>query len=200
MRTIRSPLTATATTLAAAGLLACGSADSSPAKTTGAAGGWGSASVSATAHAAASTTRVSAARRALATARKAVRHGRPYDLERDRFRGKSVWEVNVASGSQRPYEVLVSANGRKVVHRHRDDHRSDDATKGRHAKVGFRRALRIAARRGSGALSEAEIDRDRSGRIVWTATFKRSGGAETEVAVDARTAKVVSVRHESDDD
>jgi uncharacterized membrane protein YkoI len=141
---------------------------------------------------------VSSARRAVSTAHEAVRHGRPYDLERDRHRGAAVWEVKVATRSGRPYELLVSDNGRKIVDRRRDDDRSDDARRARHAKVGLRRALGIASRHSSAPLSDAEIDRHR-GRIVWTASFER-GRTETEVIVDARTGRVLDVRHETDED
>jgi hypothetical protein len=56
----------------------------------------------ATADAAAS--RVSRAVRALRTAGERVSRGRPYDLETERYKGKRVWEVKVASGNQRPYK------------------------------------------------------------------------------------------------
>jgi uncharacterized membrane protein YkoI len=170
--------------LAAASLAACGAAAPDQVSTSPAA-----------AHLSA-TSQVAEARRAVHSAAAAVRHGRPYDLERDR-RG---WEVDVAvPGSARPHEVQVSADGRRVVAHRRDDSGSDDAAKARQATVGFERALRVAARRGSGALTEAEIDRDRRGRLVWQATFER-GATETEVSVDARSGNVTSVRHDRDED
>jgi uncharacterized membrane protein YkoI len=136
---------------------------------------------------------VSAAVRALHTARDS---GRPYDLERDRHRGRRVWEVDVTSRSGPPKELKISADGKRVVHR-KTIHDSDDAARVRDAKVGFATAVRTAAKRASGRLTEAELDREH-GRLVWSATFER-GATETDVDVDARTGKVVRVRSEHDD-
>jgi uncharacterized membrane protein YkoI len=140
-----------------------------------------------------SATGVSAAVRALHTARDT---GRPYDLERDRYRGRRVWEVDVAPRSGAAKELKISANGKRVVHRKtvRD---SADARRVRKAKVSFAAALRTAAKRASGRLTEAELDRER-GRLVWSATFER-GNIETDVDVDAKTGKVVRVHSEHDD-
>jgi uncharacterized membrane protein YkoI len=190
--TSRRTLTVAGAALAATAFAACSSADTGRATPTRAQVG------SAQEHATPTTSRVAAARQAVRTARRAAGYGRPYDIERDRHRGARVWEVKVASGTARPYEILVSRNGRKVIGRHRDDHRSDDARKAQRAKIGLSRALRIAGRHGSGAFTDAEIDRHR-GRLVWTATFER-GRTETEVALDASTGRVVDVRRDTDDD
>lgn len=134
------------------------------------------------------------ARRAVLAAGRAVAHGRPYDVERDRLRGAPVWEVKVAQGRARPWELDVSADGRRVVRRHRRGHVDDDARKAARATVPLATALRTAGRRaGGGRFDEAEIDRAR-GRVVWEATFERGGGREVEVTVDARSGKVVAVR------
>jgi uncharacterized membrane protein YkoI len=158
----------------------------------------GSDSATATSGASAAS-RLTDGQRAVATATRAVPGARAYDLERERLRGRRVWEVTLAKAHGRPYEISVSANGRHVVDRRRDDHRSDDAAHVRHARVSFHRALKIAGARGGGHLSEAEIDRERGGRLVWETTFEHAG-TETEVDVDARTGDVVRVRHERDDD
>lgn len=146
----------------------------------------------------ASSSRVTEAVRALKTAGKQVKNGRPYDLESDRFRGKSVWEVKVASGRSRPYEFYISANGKTIVRRSRERKLGDDVPKVLQAKVTLARALRTAAKHaGGGRLSEGEIDRDR-GKIVWTVTFERSGDAEVEVILDAKTGRLI--RTVKDDD
>jgi uncharacterized membrane protein YkoI len=134
--------------------------------------------------------------KALRTAAKAAA-GRPYDLERDRHRGRRVWEVDVAKRAGRASELVISADGTRVVKRHRT-HRSDDAAKARRASIGLAKALRTASRRASGTLTEADIDRTRGGRLVWSVTFER-GQIETEVDVDARSGKVVRVQTEHDD-
>ena len=59
------------------------------------------------------------------------------------------------------------------------------------------RALRIAARRAHGRLTEADLDTER-GVLVWSVTFERSGDRETEVDVNARTGRVVRVEHDDD--
>lgn len=138
---------------------------------------------------------VRAAVLALRTAERRVRNGAPYDLESDRYRGLRVWEIDVAVPRERPHELLVSLDGRRVV-RHSRKRPSVDAVRAQQATVRLAEALRTAARRAEGRLVEAEIDRLRGGRIVWKVTFERSGGRELEVSVDARTGRVV--RLESD--
>jgi len=126
--------------------------------------------------------------------------GRPYDIERDRQRGNAVWEVDVTSGSGRSTELVVSADGKKIVRRG-TSRRSDDANLAGDAKVSLATALRTAGGRASGKLEDADIDRE-GGRLVWTATFERRG-SETEVLVNAKTGKVVDViteREDEDDD
>jgi hypothetical protein len=137
---------------------------------------------------------VAPAVRAVQTARES---GRPYDLERDRYHGNRVWEVDVSRRSGAPRELKISADGRRVVHRKRTDW-SDDAERVRDVKIGFTKALRTAATRADGRLTDAELDREQ-GRLVWSATFER-GATETEVDVDATTGAVVRVRTEHDDD
>jgi uncharacterized membrane protein YkoI len=48
---------------------------------------------------------------------------------------------------------------------------------------------------GGGTFDEAEIDRS-PGRIVWEATFTRTGDEEVEVTIDAGTGGVLAVRHD----
>lgn len=141
---------------------------------------------------------VESARRAVSTAVRAVGHGRAFDIERDRRRGAAVWDVDVANPGERTHEVTVRADGRRVLQRRRDSHASRDARDARRAKVSLREALRIAARRSRGTFDEADIDRARGGRLVWSVTFALRRGAETEVSVDARTGKVVRVEHDRD--
>jgi uncharacterized membrane protein YkoI len=143
----------------------------------------------ATADAAAS--RVSRAVRALKTARERVSHGRPYDLETERYKGNPVWEVKVASGNQRPHKLYVAANGKKVVRSIRAKRIGDDAPKVLGAKVSLTKAIRTADKRAGGRFSEAEIDRTDGGTIVWQVTFKRSGERETEVIVNAKSGKAI---------
>ena len=141
----------------------------------------------ATAHASAAN--VDAAIRAVRTARKAV-GGRPYDIERERLRGRRVWEVKLARATGRPREVLVSANGRNVLRRDTTG-RSDDARKARQARVGLVAAIRKAARRANGHLEDAEID-DHRGRVVWSVSFE-SRRFETDVFIRVDTGRVVRV-------
>jgi uncharacterized membrane protein YkoI len=138
---------------------------------------------------------VTSAVRALATAERRVRNGRPYDLERDTYRGTRVWEIEVAVPSGRPHELLVSLDGRRVARDSRT-RRQDDAIKALQTGVRLARALQIAARRVDGRFDEAEIDRLRGGRIVWEVAFTRPNGDETEVVVDARTGTVVRIERD----
>jgi len=140
-------------------------------------------------------TGVAPAVRALQTAERRVPNGRPYDLESDRHRGAPVWEIEVAVARERPHELLVSLDGRRIVSRSRT-HRSLDASRALQTKVRLADALQVAAGRTDGRFHEAEIDRLRGGRIVWQVTFERPGGRETEVAVDARTGQVVRVERD----
>jgi uncharacterized membrane protein YkoI len=153
----------------------------------------GGSSTAPSAHSAASVGRLAEARRAVRAAERGVPRGKAYDIETDRLRGRRVWEVKVARGTAQPYELDVSAGGDRVLRRTRASKVSDDVRKVARATVSLQRALSTAGRRvGQGTFDEAEIDRV-GGRIVWEATFKRSGDRETEVKVDARSGKVVGV-------
>lgn len=149
-------------------------------------------SSSPTAHASAANVKV--ALRAIRTARGAV-GGRPYDIERERFRGKRVWEVKLAPATGRPREVLVSANGRNVLHRETTG-RSDEARQARKAKIGLAAAIRKASRRANGRLEDAEID-DHRGQIVWAVSFQKRF-TETDVYIHINTGAVVGIDRDDD--
>ena len=59
--------------------------------------------------------------------------------------------------------------------------------------------MKTAAKRGNGTLTDAEIDTTRAGALVWSVSFERSDDDETEVTVDAKSGRVLSVVHENDD-
>lgn len=170
--------------------LACGSAGADPAVS--------AATLRDSTAAGSAASSVEPARRAVSTALRAVGHGRAFDVERERRRGVTVWDVDIANPGERTHEVIVRADGRRVLRRDRDAHASRDAGDARRAKVSLREALRIAARRSGGTFDEADIDRARGGRLVWSVTFALRGGAETEVSVDALTGRVVRVEHDRD--
>ncbi|HEX5582630.1 PepSY domain-containing protein [Gaiella sp.] len=153
----------------------------------------GVASTSVSASTTVAPSRLASAIAAVRLAGRQVRGGRPYDVEDERFRGRIVWEVEVAAGTQRPHVFLVSANGKQVVRRALARRLGDDARRVLRARVTLAQALRIAGRRASGRFSEAEIDDARGGAIVWEASFNRPGNVETEVVVDARTGRVLRV-------
>lgn len=199
MNTFRAPLAIAVMGLSTLAATACGSSSSDDGGAKGkAAGSNETVTATTSAGATSSSSRLSSAGRAVKTAGKKVSHGRPYDVERDRYKGKQVWEIKVAAGKGRPTELDVSANGRKVVRRSRHK-RDDDVAKALKAKVSLAKALRTAGKRAKGRFSEGEIDR-KGGKIVWTASFKQSGGAEKEVIIDARTGKVIKTKTEDDDD
>lgn len=97
-----------------------------------------------------SESRLTKARHALATAGDVVPHGRPYDLETDRYQHKPVWDIKVASGKKPEYELYVSAGGGKVVHKHHKDKRDDDAAKALKAQTTLSEALKTADRHAKG--------------------------------------------------
>jgi len=137
--------------------------------------------------------RLNEALRAVGTAQRTVRGSKAYDIETDRHRGRRVWEVKVARGVARPYELVVRADGRRVLRQRRKARIDDDVRKLAEARVALPRAMRIAAGHARGArFDEAEIDRLR-GRLIWDVEFKRSRDREVEVKVDARTGRVLEV-------
>jgi uncharacterized membrane protein YkoI len=142
--------------------------------------------------------RLSRARNALATAGDAVPHGRPYDLESERYQDKSVWDIKVASGKKPEYELYVTAGGDKVVHQEHKDSRDDDAAKALKAKISLADALKIADRHAKGnSLDEAEIDSQHD-TVVWTAKFKKSNGKDREVVINAKSGKMIGTKTEED--
>ncbi len=140
----------------------------------------------------ASAANVDAAVRAVRTARNAV-GGKPYSVDRERFRGAPAWEVDLARATGRSREVIVSANGRRVLRRGTSQ-RSADAVRARRARVGIVAAMRTAARRANGRLEDADIDR-RRGSTVWSVSFERRG-LDIEVDVNARSGRVVRVERD----
>jgi uncharacterized membrane protein YkoI len=129
------------------------------------------------------------ARKAIATARAATGGAPAYDIESERRRGASVWEVKVATGGGTAVEVDVSADGRRVVHRHSLAKRDSEARLVGSAKVSLAAAVRIADAHATGPLDEAELDREH-GKLVWSVSFG-SGAAEVEVEVDAASGAVL---------
>lgn len=129
------------------------------------------------------------ARKAIATARGATDGAPAYDIESERRRGAAVWEVKVATGGGGAVEVDVSADGRRVVHRHALAKRDHEASLVGSTKVPLAAALRTAEAHAAGPFDEAELDRER-GRLVWSVSFG-SGAAEVEVEVDARSGAVL---------
>jgi uncharacterized membrane protein YkoI len=141
---------------------------------------------------------VSQARHALATAGDAVPHGRPYDLETEVYQRKSVWDIKVASGKKPEYELYVTADGDKIVHKEHKDSRDDDAAKALKAKISLAHALKIADRHAKGhSLDEAEIDTQHD-TVVWTVEFKKSNGQDREIIVNAKSGKVIGTKTEED--
>ena len=147
----------------------------------GAAAVGGGVAVATTATAASSTNAV----RAVHTASKGVSH-KAYELDRERNR----WEVKFADGTERH----VTLDGRRVTATKRDDDRSRAAAS---TRVSLATALRTAAPRAQGTLSDADLDRER-GTLVWSVNFEASGDRETEVEIDARTGKVLRVTQDDD--
>lgn len=187
----RAPLIATLALLAGAGACGASAADPEP--------GPGSATASTATGGAAAVTRPCApqARRALVTAAAAVRARRPYEIESDRVRGRWIWEVKVDTGTARPRELDVSAQGTKVLRNRRSARPDRDAVRSRSASISLATAITIAGRRARGCFDEAEIDRTR-GRLVWSVSFKQ-GRTETEVDVDARSGAVVKIERDRND-
>jgi uncharacterized membrane protein YkoI len=140
----------------------------------------------------ASAAAVAAPARAVRTAGRAA-GGRPYSIDRERIRGATAWEVDVARASGPSRELHISGDGRRVLRR-RTERRTADANRARRVRIGLAAALRTAARRANGTLDGADIDRER-GVTVWSVIFTRRGN-ETEVYVNARTGRVVRVEHD----
>jgi uncharacterized membrane protein YkoI len=141
----------------------------------------GGIAVTTTATAASSTDAV----RAVRTASKGIGH-KAYELDRERKH----WEVKFADGTERH----VTLDGRRVTATKRDDDRSRAVAS---TRVSLATALRTAARRADGTLSEADLDRER-GKLVWSVSFEGAGDRETEVDVDARSGKVLRVTQDDD--
>lgn len=126
---------------------------------------------------------------AVRTAAGRIGNGRPFDIESEGFRGRRVWEVEVASRGARPFLVIVNSAGNRVLRvRHKRD-RDDDVAKVRQARVSLARAIQIADRHAPGRFDEGEIDRD-DGRLVWELSFD---APDVEVTLDARSGRVLEV-------
>jgi len=127
------------------------------------------------------------------TATKAVSGGSVFDLEKDHDQGKQVWEVKVADGKGRQFDLDISADGSTVVRRHQDRTPDDDIAKLHTAKITVQKAIGVAAShaQGKGDLSSLEIDTTGGGTVVWQVGFGGDDG--TTVLVDAHQGTVVSM-------
>lgn len=132
--------------------------------------------------------------RAVRTVERRLRGARSFELELEGGR-RPGWEINVSDSSRRAWKYRTDRSGKRVQTRKRDKW-DNDAKDSRKVKVTLARALKIATRRSSLRFDQIELERTRSGRLVWEAEFKGSGDRETEVTVDARTGKVLRVKHD----
>jgi uncharacterized membrane protein YkoI len=135
---------------------------------------------------------VAAALRALRTAARAVPQAKAFDLDDDTRGGQPIWEVKVASG-QRQFDLDVTADGTRVLNRREDPTPDDDVRKLRSVKVDATRALRLAAQRQDGQVTDLDLDTTDAGTVVWEVDFRQPNGTTTTVAIHARTGKVVDI-------
>jgi len=134
--------------------------------------------------------RVAPALAALTTAASSVTDGQSYDLEGATYRGEPVFEAKVASGAD-AFEVVVSADGSRVLRRDRRSRSDDDVRKLQRAEVEAFDALRTAAAaHPDGDFDEMEID-TRDARVVWEVELRRGDGTGIEVTVDAVSGAIL---------
>lgn len=132
---------------------------------------------------------VPAAREALRTAAGAVPNGRPYDVQVETSEGQRVFEIEVASSGEE-FDVVVDAEGTRVISSARQDGPDDDARRAEGVAVDAARALQTAAdREPDTMLDEMEIDTD-GAQVVWKIDLVRADGSEIEVRVDAQDGSI----------
>lgn len=139
---------------------------------------------------AATDTGVAAAVRALQTAARAVSQGRAFDLDDDTRGGQPIWEVKVASG-QRQFDLVVTADGARVLTRRENPRPDDDVRKLGSVKVEAPRALRLAAQHQDGRVTDLDLDTTDAGTVVWEVDFRQPDRSTTTVTIHARTGKVL---------
>ncbi|MGE2833553.1 PepSY domain-containing protein [Mycobacterium sp. SMC-4] len=132
---------------------------------------------------------VPAAREALRTATGAVPNGRPYDVQVETRDGQRVFEIEVASNGEE-FDVVVDAEGTRVISSARQDGPDDDARRAESIGVDAARALQTAAdREPDTMLDEMEIDTD-GAQVIWKIDLVRADGSEVEVRVDAQDGSI----------
>jgi uncharacterized membrane protein YkoI len=133
---------------------------------------------------------VEAGVRALQTAARAVPQGKAFDLDDETRGGQRLWEVKVASG-RRQFDLTVAADGSKVLDRREDPTPDDDVRKLGSVRVDAARALRLAARRQPGQVTDVDLDTTDAGTVVWEVDVRQADGARATVSIHARTGKVI---------
>lgn len=132
---------------------------------------------------------VAAAQQALRAAAGAVTDGRPYDVQVETREGQRVFEIEVASAGEQ-FDVVVDAEGNRVISSTRQDGPDDDARRVESVAVDAARALQTAADREVDTLfDELEIDTD-GAQVVWKIDLVRGDGSEVEVRVDAQDGNI----------
>lgn len=74
-----------------------------------------------------------------------------------------------------------------------------DANLARQAKISMTQARAIAQKRASGKIEGEELERE-NGKLLYSFDIRNSKGTITEVQVDAKTGKLLSVKEESKKD
>lgn len=117
--------------------------------------------------------------------------------------GGQVWEVKVVTDSGDEHEVVISADGKRVVSGPtKDNGDAEDRAENRRlledAELGYRAAIDKVLAARDGTITGLNLDAHR-GSTVWEAEV-RSGGTPYEVTIDAGSGKVIRNQADEDDD
>jgi uncharacterized membrane protein YkoI len=133
---------------------------------------------------------------ALDTADRSLPTGESYELESERdARGRRVWEIGVASDGDDEYELVVSADGTKVLSKREDETTDDDVLKLKRARTTAQQAVRLAYMHRPGEVRALELDTRADGTVVWQVTMAPPGagdhGPVSDVILNAGTGNVI---------
>ena len=124
--------------------------------------------------------------------------GRVESIELKQRRGSAYYEVDIEKGRVET-EVKIDARTGKTLGIKKDKDDDDDDHKYDHKRlIGAAAAAAAAQKHTGGSVKEVSLDHD-DGRAVYEVELRTNRG-ETEVEIDAYTAKVLQADHDDDDD
>ncbi|WP_020615072.1 PepSY domain-containing protein [Paenibacillus daejeonensis] len=123
--------------------------------------------------------------------------GRVESIELEQRRNSAYYEVDIEKGNIETEVKIDARTGQTLGIKEDRDDDNDDHKYDHNRLIGAAAAAAAAQKHTGGSVQEVSLDHD-DGRAIYEVELRTSRG-ETEVEIDAYTAKVLQVDHDDDD-